>query len=76
VVDHVDRVVTQVGDIHAGLLCIGREVHRAGCAARRLRRDMNLADEAALANIAVRIGAGLAHLGRLEDLHAVIASII
>ena len=36
---------------------------------------MDLADKAAFAHLALRIRAGLAHFGRLEDLHAIVAAI-
>ena len=74
-VDDVDDVVDEVGDVHAALLGVGREVHRARGAADRLRRDRELADETTFADFAVRVLAGLARFGRLEHLHAIVAAV-
>src|SRR5581483_7648126 len=74
-IDDVDRVVGQVSDVHAALPGIGREIDQIGRAGGRLRRDVNLAHETALPGLALRIGAGLAYFGSLEDLDAVIAAI-
>src|SRR6185503_17589785 len=74
-VDDVDHVVAEVGDVHAALLRVGREIHRTRCAADSLGSDVDFTYKAALARLALRIRAGLSRFRRLEDLHAIVAAI-
>src|SRR5262245_5018604 len=74
-IEDVDREVRQVSDVHAGLLRIPRERDRTRCAAYCLRRHQNLANEAALAGVAVRVCARLADLRGPEHLHTIVATV-
>src|SRR5437870_2520836 len=70
---HVHRHVGVVADVEAGLLGIGREIHRYRRARETvcLYRHELLLDEAALARFAARVEAFLAQvrIAAVEDLH-------
>ena len=54
-VDGIYYVVAKIGDVHAALLRVGREVHRPRRAADGLRSNVYLAHKTTLAYLAVRI---------------------
>src|SRR5260370_37460315 len=74
-VDYVDGVIEEIGDVHAALLRVGREVHGTRRAANGLRSNVDLAHKTTFAYLAIRIGAGVSDLGCLEDLYAIVAAI-
>ena len=54
-VDHIDDVISEIGNVHAGLLRVGREVHRTRRAADGLRSNMGLPHKTTLAYLAIRV---------------------
>src|SRR5258705_8214461 len=54
-VDDIYHVITEIGDVHAGLLRVGREVHCTRRAANGLRSNVDLAHKTTLAYLAVRV---------------------
>src|SRR6266850_170258 len=74
-IEDVDREIRQVSDVHAGLFRIPRKRDRTRRAAYCLRRHQNLANEAALAGVAVRVCARLANLRGPEHLHTIVAAV-
>ena len=74
-VNDIDHVIEQIGDVHAGLFRVSREVNRTGCAADGLRSNVDLSYKTTLAHLSVKICAGLPNFGCLEDLHTIVAAI-
>src|SRR5258706_8936091 len=54
-VDYVDGVIEEIGDVHAALLRVGREVHGTRRAANGLRSNVDLAHKSTFADLAIRI---------------------
>src|SRR5439155_7694535 len=68
-------VVGEIRYVRAALVRIVREINRARRTGRRLRCDVQLADEPTFTDLAIRVVAWLANVGSLEHLHAVVAAI-
>src|SRR6266705_5018138 len=52
-VDDIDCVIEEIGDVHAALLRVGREVHRTRRASDGLRSNVDLAHKTTFAYLAV-----------------------
>src|SRR5204862_6347044 len=74
-IEDVNREIRQVSEVHAGLLRIPRKRDRTRRAAYCLWRHQNLANEAALAGVAVRVCARLAKFRWHEDLLLIVEAI-